>query len=70
MSLLCSMAVSKDCRKSDTKGSTTFLVVLYFSWMIFSRPHFFTVPEEQAKTSKSTTTTSPAEEYFVGIHHR
>lgn len=43
-SLLCSMAVSKDCRKSDTMGSTTFLLVLYFSWIIFSKPHFFTVP--------------------------
>lgn len=44
ISLLCSMAVSKDCMNSDTNGSTTFLVVLYFSWMIFNRPHFFTVP--------------------------
>lgn len=45
-SLLCSMAISKDCKKSETKASTTFLVVLYFSWMILSRPHFLTGPKE------------------------
>ena len=44
ISLLCSMATSNDWRNSETKGSATFLVVLYFSWMIFSSPHFFTVP--------------------------
>lgn len=44
--LLCSTAMSKDCRNSDTNGSTTFFVVLYFSWMIFNRPHFLTVPTE------------------------
>lgn len=43
-SLLCSMAVSKDWRKLDTMGSITFLLVLYFSWIIFSNPHFLTVP--------------------------
>lgn len=46
--------MSKDCRNSDTKGSTTFLVVLYFSWMIFSRPHFFTVPIEGEKKPTDT----------------
>lgn len=51
-SLLCSMAVSKDCRKSDTMGSTTFLLVLYFSWIIFSKPHFFTVPIRVSSFSK------------------